>query len=175
MRRRSVLLLALGGTGLALAGAVAYARPLLETGTGYAAHNACAVAFVADRGADAADDDLPPNPLVPLLRTSVGEDDESARSSVLGLFGQTAWHTEGLGCVLAPERPVLEAPEPVREDGWPEVARDGRLDAAVDRAFDEGQAPVRWSSSQADGWSPSATPTGSTPAPASSAGRWARA
>ena len=138
MRRRSVVLLALGGTGLALAGAVAYARPLLETGTGYAAHNACAVAFVADRGADAADDDLPPNPLVPLLRTSVDEGDESARSSVLGLFGQTAWHTEGLGCVLAPERPVLEAPEPVREDGWPEVARDGRLDAAVDRAFDEG-------------------------------------
>jgi hypothetical protein len=72
---------------------------------------------------------------VPLLRTSV--DDASARSSVLGLFAQTAWYREGLGCVLADERPALEAPAPVADDGWPEVALDRRLDAAVDRAFAE--------------------------------------
>ena len=135
MRRRRVALLALGAVAAAAVGAGAYARPLLETGTGYAAHNACAVTHVAGRGADAADDDLPPNPLVPLLRTSV--DDASARSSVLGLFAQTAWYREGLGCVLADERPALEAPAPVADDGWPEVALDRRLDAAVDRAFAE--------------------------------------
>ncbi len=120
---------------VAVVGAGAYARPLLETGTGYAAHNACAVAFVADRGEDAADDDLPPNPLVPLLRTSV--DDGSASSSVLGLFRQTAWYADGLGCVLAPDRPDLAAPDTVAPDTWPQVAPDRRLDAAVDRAFAE--------------------------------------
>ena len=39
MRRRSLVLLAFG--------AGAYSQPLLETGTGCAAHNACAVAFWA--------------------------------------------------------------------------------------------------------------------------------
>ena len=46
-----------------------YARPLLLTGTGYAAHNACALRHIAGRE-DAASD-LPPNPLVPYLRTVV--------------------------------------------------------------------------------------------------------
>jgi hypothetical protein len=136
MRRRSLVLLALGGITVGLVGVGAYARPLLETGTGYAAHNACAVTFLAGRGAAAADDDLPPNPLVPLLRTTVDDGERSARSSVLGvLFGQTAWHTPGLGCALADERPSLEAPAPVEADGWPVVALDERLDTAVDRAF----------------------------------------
>jgi CubicO group peptidase (beta-lactamase class C family) len=137
MRRRTVALLVAGGLGAALVGAVLYARPLLETGTGYAAHNACAVALVAGRGADAAPGDLPPNPLVPLLRTSVDESEGSTSSSVLGLFRQTAWHTEGLGCALADERPDLTAPDPVPADGWPEVELDPRLDAAVERAFDD--------------------------------------
>ncbi|WP_226996883.1 hypothetical protein [Tessaracoccus aquimaris] len=35
-----------------------YLRPLLRTGTGYAAHNLCAVTEVADRSD--AQDDLPP-------------------------------------------------------------------------------------------------------------------
>jgi hypothetical protein len=137
VRRRSVVLLALGAVTATVVGAGLYARPLLETGTGYAAHNACAVASIAGRGASAADDDLPPNPLVPLLRTSVDERDGSASSSVLGLFGQTAWHTDGAGCVLAGDRPALPAPAPVAADGWPQVARDDRLDAAVEEAFDE--------------------------------------
>ncbi len=137
MRRRSLALLALGVLVAAGVGAGVVARPLLETGTGYAAHNACAVALVAGRGEDAADDDLPPNPLVPLLRTSVDEDEQSAHSSVLGLFGQTAWHTDGLGCVLADARPPLDAPPAVRADTWPAVALDRRLDAAVDRAFQQ--------------------------------------
>ncbi len=137
MRRRRLLLLAVGAVAVGAVGGGAYARPLLETGTGYAAHNACAVALLADRGAEAADDDLPPNPLVPLLRTSVDERDGRAQSSVLGLFGRTAWHTEGLGCALAAEPPAVAAPDPVPRDGWPEVALDERLDAAVDGAFAE--------------------------------------
>ena len=47
-----------------------YARPPLLTGTGYAAHNACALRHIAGRE-DAASD-LPPNPLVPYLRTVLG-------------------------------------------------------------------------------------------------------
>src|SRR5699024_9221917 len=48
-----------------------YMRPLLLTGTGYAAHNACAVANISERTDPA--EDLPPNPLVPYLRTSTGD------------------------------------------------------------------------------------------------------
>ena len=125
MRRRSLVPVALGVAAAAVVGAGAYARPLLETGTGYAAHNACAVAYVAGRGEDAADDDLPPNPLVPLLRTSVREDG-SARSSVLGLFGQTAWDTGATGCVLADGRPDLAAPPAVEPDDWPDSAHQAR-------------------------------------------------
>jgi CubicO group peptidase (beta-lactamase class C family) len=134
MRRRTVALLVLAGVGGLLAGGVLYARPLLETGTGYAAHNACAVALLAGRG-EAAADDLPPNPLVPFLRTSVDDSAGSASSSVLGLFGQTAWYAEGLGCTLADERPELDRPAPVVADDLLPVALDPRLDAAVDRAF----------------------------------------
>ncbi|HYN30895.1 MAG TPA: hydrolase, partial [Dermatophilaceae bacterium] len=46
---------------VALVGGYWYARPLLLTGTGYAAHNACAVRLVAGR--DDPSTDLPPNPL----------------------------------------------------------------------------------------------------------------
>jgi CubicO group peptidase (beta-lactamase class C family) len=138
MRRRTVALLVLGGLGGVLAGSVLYARPLLETGTGYAAHNACAVTLLAGRGEPAAAADLPPNPLVPLLRTSVDESAGSASSSVLGLFGQTAWYTDGLGCTLADERPALALPAPVAADDRLPVALDSRLDAPVDRAFSAG-------------------------------------
>ena len=80
-------------------------RPLLRTGTGYAAHNACAVTHVAER--DDPESDLPDNPLVPYLRSSESED-EGVRSSILGvLAAQKAWFTDGFGCTLAGERPDL--------------------------------------------------------------------
>ena len=67
MSRRRWILTILGGlVGLVLIALVAgywYARPLLLTGTGYAAHNACALQAIAGR--DDAESDLPPNPLVP--------------------------------------------------------------------------------------------------------------
>jgi CubicO group peptidase (beta-lactamase class C family) len=138
MRRRTLVLLVLGGVTATLAGGVLYARPLLETGTGYAAHNACAVVLLAGRGEPAAEDDLPPNPLVPLLRTSVDESARSASSSVLGLFGQTAWYSEGLGCTLAEERPSLAPPAPVVADDAVPVDLDPRVDAAIARAFSAG-------------------------------------
>ena len=53
---------------VALLGGYWWQRPLLLTGTGYAAHNACALSEIADR--DKPEDDLPPDPLVPVLRTS---------------------------------------------------------------------------------------------------------
>ena len=53
---------------VAVIGGYWYERPLLLTGTGYAAHNACAVRQIAGRDDPTAD--LPPNPLVPYLRDS---------------------------------------------------------------------------------------------------------
>ena len=95
---------------VAAVGGYWYARPLLITGTGYAAHNACAVVHLAGRAVPASD--LPPNPLVPHLVTSVGAD--QARTTIRGvLAGQTAWYTAGYGCTLATTRPVLPPATPV--------------------------------------------------------------
>jgi len=92
---------------IALLGVYWWARPLLRTGTGYAAHNACALDTIAHRGPLTAD--LPPNPLVPYLR--VGPDPGSYRATVLGaLAGQNAWGVEGFGCTLAQNRPDLGKP-----------------------------------------------------------------
>src|SRR4051794_28963507 len=86
---------------LAMACGYVWQRPLLLTGTGYAAHNACALAAVAGRGDP--EDDLPPNPLVPVLRTATRPD--SAASSVLGVLApQTAWASAGFGCTLDDQR-----------------------------------------------------------------------
>ena len=87
-------------------------RPLLLTGTGYAAHNACAVTSLAGRSSP--ETDLPPNPLVPYLRGGAEPGDQRASTSVLGvLAGQTAWQVEGYGCVLAEARPRFAAPPAV--------------------------------------------------------------
>ena len=111
-----------------------YARPLLLTGTGYAAHNACALTRLADRPAD---DDLPPNPLVPYLRTSTTDD--GARTTVLGaLAGQRAWYSPGFGCTLADAAPDLGEPTPIAPNALtaaPAPAPSAELDAAVGRAF----------------------------------------
>ncbi|HRC42368.1 serine hydrolase domain-containing protein [Nostocoides sp.] len=81
-----------------------YERPLLLTGTGYAAHNACAVRAVAGRADPATD--LPDNPLVPYLREGV--DGAETTGSILGVLArQKVWYTEGFGCTLAEEAPRL--------------------------------------------------------------------
>ena len=145
-RRRRLLGRALLGALLVLVTAAAagywYARPLLLTGTGYAAHNACALLHIAGRE-DAASD-LPPNPLVPYLRTVVN-DDGSVSTSILGVLArQTAWHTDGFGCTIGSERPSLPhtptpvpSSNPIAEAPVPaEVAP--ALAAALDGAFADG-------------------------------------
>ena len=127
---------------LVLAAAVAgyfYARPLLKTGTGYAAHNSCAVTLVAGR--DDPDSDLPDNPLVPFLTGYVNEAGSSSTSQILfTLATQKAWFTRGFGCTLAQERPnlgeatkVVADTNPLAEAPAPEP--DAEVDAAIGRAF----------------------------------------
>lgn len=103
---RRILAAVVGLVLVALVGGYWYARPLLLTGTGYAAHNACALAFIAGR--DHPETDLPPNPLVPYLRTStarVGTDGGMAESSVFGFLAtQKAWYTPGFGCTVSSEQ-----------------------------------------------------------------------
>ena len=94
---------------VAAVGGYWYERPLLRTGTGYAAHSACALDTIAHRPMT---DDLPPNPLVPYLR--FGADAGGYRGSVLGaLAAQQAWAVDGFGCTLAPQRPSFGAATPI--------------------------------------------------------------
>ncbi len=96
-----------------------YARPLLLTGTGYAAHNACAVVHLAGR--DHPEADLPPNPLVPHLSTSVSR--EGAGTSIRGLLAeQTAWYIPGYGCVISATKPNLPIPTAVSAGANPYTA-----------------------------------------------------
>jgi CubicO group peptidase (beta-lactamase class C family) len=100
---------------LAAIGGYWYERPLLRTGTGYAAHNACALAFIAQRSN--AEADLPPNPLVPYLSTSVDDGSKSAKTSIKGLLaGQDAAWSPETGCTVG---------------GTPEVATPGPAPAAL--------------------------------------------
>ena len=95
-------------------------RPLLLTATGYAAHNACAVENVAGR--DDPENDLPPNPLVPVLRTKAGDDGSTKGMLVGGLAAQRAHFTEGFGCTLGEQAPDLPAPSVVDPAGNPFAA-----------------------------------------------------
>jgi CubicO group peptidase (beta-lactamase class C family) len=123
----------------AVVGGYFYARPLLKTGTGYAAHNSCAVTLLADR--DDPDSDLPDNPLVPFLTGYVNEAGGSSTSQILfALSTQKAWFTRGFGCTLATERPnlgeatkVVADTNPLSEAPAPEP--NEQVDAAIGRAF----------------------------------------
>ena len=118
-----------------------YERPLLRTGTGYAAHNDCAVRHVADRSNP--DDDLPPNPLVPLLRSKEISGGGS-QATLLGVLAkQKAWYTPGFGCTLADSRPKLPAAMPVTSSGNPFTDAPTphptpAIRAAVAKAFGDG-------------------------------------
>lgn len=123
---------------LALVGGYWYARPLLLTGTGYAAHNACALGALAGRAN--AETDLPPNPLVPYLRTTA-TGDGSAQSSVFGLLAtQKAWATPN-GCILSDDAPAESTfPLPIDTNPNPYATAptptpDPALEALLDTAF----------------------------------------
>jgi CubicO group peptidase (beta-lactamase class C family) len=111
--------------------------PILLTGTGYAAHNACAVTAVAGR--DDPETDLPPNPLVPYLQVDVGAAETTG--SLLGAIAhQRSWYTEGFGCTLADARPELGEASVISNDGnplsdAPAPTAAPAVDAAIGRAF----------------------------------------
>ena len=118
-------------------GVYLWQAPILLTGTGYAAHNACAVTHVAGRDDPASD--LPDNPLVPYL--DVQTDADVATATIFGFVaGQQARFTDGFGCTLASaDLPLGEA---TSIDGSanpftaaPSPTADADLDAAIDRAF----------------------------------------
>ena len=129
----SVLVLAL----VAATGVYWWQRPMLLTGTGYAAHNACAITHVAGR--DNPEADLPDNPLVPVLSSSITE--AGAEATVLGVFAkQTAWFAPGFGCTVSGQAPTLPDPTPVSADANPYAAvpaptASAEVQAALDHAF----------------------------------------
>lgn len=122
---------------IAVTGVYLWQGPILLTGTGYAAHNACAVERVADRDDPASD--LPDNPLVPYLE--VGSDGDVTTASILGVgTPQQARYLDGYGCTLASGDLELPAPTAVSSAGNPFAdaatsASDPELEAAIDRAF----------------------------------------
>ena len=125
---------------VALTGVYLWQGPLLLTGTGYAAQNACAVTQLAGR--ENPETDLPPNPLVPYLAVDAGE---VTTASVLGVgTPQQARHTEGFGCTLASGPLDLGEPTAVSSDGNPfadavVASENPELEAAIDRAFAVGE------------------------------------
>ena len=138
--RRGLLL----GAPLALVGGYWWQRPMLLTGTGYAAHNACAVRHVAGRSDAAAD--LPPNPLVRLLR--VREDGDTAEAGLLGLLSrQRAWYTPGFGATVTRTRPALPRPVDVPVGANPFTSApvppaDKAVEEALGRAFGDDLDPA---------------------------------
>jgi CubicO group peptidase (beta-lactamase class C family) len=131
---------------VAFAGVFLWQRPILLTGTGYAAHNACAVTEVAGR--DDPSTDLPPNPLVPYLEVA-GAGDPTTGSLLGALARQRAWVTEGFGCTLAKDRPDLgeatgieSGANPFTDAPAPDPAANPDVEAAIDRAFGADLDPV---------------------------------
>lgn len=137
LRILSVLLvLVLGGAVLGYL----HERPLLRTGTGYAAHNACALTFIAGR--DNPDTDLPPNPLVPYVTGYVNKAGKSATSAVLWVLSkQKAYFTPGFGCTVASDRPaglgratkVSSDPNTISDQPAPDMTP--QVSEAIGRAF----------------------------------------
>jgi CubicO group peptidase (beta-lactamase class C family) len=133
---------------LLVAGIGWYLGPIAPIATGYAAKTVCSGSFVAGRTVEDVEDDLPANPLVPLLRVRQDVSEGTVRATLVGLWPSTAYFTPGAGCTLAEGRPDLGAVptlDPLATDelwpvgeGAPElpdgVAAD-ELDAAIALAF----------------------------------------
>ena len=156
----------------AAVGGYFYARPLLETGTGYAAHNSCAVTLVAGR--DDPETDLPDNPLVPFLTGYVNEAGRSSTSQILfTLSTQKAWYTRGFGCTVGADRPedLGEATKVDHDTNPLSTAESPEPNAAVDAAVRPSSEPAASSCSRVGSSSESGTPKDSPVRPHSSAGR----
>jgi CubicO group peptidase (beta-lactamase class C family) len=149
-RARWLLVAGLGVIVLLAVGATWYLGPIAPIATGYAAKIVCSGHVLSDRTTEEMQGDLPPNPLVPLLRVSADESVGEVSASLLGGWTSTAYVTDGLGCTLAEDDPGFAALEPValEDPGAPWPAGDGpaqmpadvdgaALDTAIDRAFTE--------------------------------------
>lgn len=120
MSRKSVIALIVVAALIATVTAIYWwQRPMLLTGTGYAAHNECAVTYIAGR--EDPSTDLPPNPLVPVLSTAHNDEDRSATGVILGVLArQTAWESDGFGCAVSGDKPQdMGEPVPVTADANP--------------------------------------------------------
>lgn len=135
MRRRrwpKVLAALLALVVVAAIGAYWYERPLLRTGTGYAAHNACALTFIAHRSSP--ETDLPPNPLVPYLSTQIIRDGSSAKSSIKGLLaGQQASYGAETGCTVGGADVATPGPRAGAPGANPFTTATVQPDRAVDQ------------------------------------------
>ncbi len=122
-------------------GAGLYLRPIAPVATGYAAQITCGGALLAGRSVESASADLPANPLVPFLRTSVDQD--SVTTSLLGLWDSTSWYTPGVGCTLADQDPGFAPVQPAdplpADQPWP-AGTDVDVDAARDATGVNGAA-----------------------------------
>ena len=149
-RGRWILVAVVGVLAVLVAGAAWYLGPVAPIATGYAAKIVCSAHVLSERAVEDAQGDLPPNPLVPLLRISADDDGDAVTASLQGAWSSTAYATDGLGCTLADEDPAFAAlPELSHADPdapWPagdgpaEVPADideTALDTAIDGAFVE--------------------------------------
>lgn len=149
-RRRRIALTLVGVVVLLGIGVSWYLAPIAPIATGYAAKIVCSAHLVSGRSLADAQDDLPPNPLVPLLRTRADAETGTVSVTLVGLWGTTAHHTPGLGCTLADEAPAFAAPTPLpaRDPATPWPVGEGPpepgdgldragLDAAIATAFTE--------------------------------------
>ena len=139
MRRRTLLLALLGVLVVLAVGIGWYLSPIAPVATGYAAKTLCSGHFVSGRAVEDVEGDLPANPLRPLLRTSVDENEGTVTSTLVGLWGTTAWFTPGLGCTLADEDPGFALPPsvPAAEDGSEVPDPSADVAAVLDAAFAE--------------------------------------
>ncbi len=151
MRRRRWPKLLVGLVVVLLAAVVGgywYERPLLRTGTGYAAHNACALTFIANRTNP--ESDLPPNPLVPYLSTTIdrAEGRRSATTTIKGLLaGQVASYSPETGCAIGGGPQVLvPGPEPAAHGSNPmtnaAAGTDADVQALMTKAFGDELSPA---------------------------------
>lgn len=134
---RWILIAIVGVLAALVAGAAWYLGPVAPIATGYAAKVVCSAHVLSERAVEDAQGDLPPNPLVPLLRIST-DDAEQVTASLQGAWASTAYATDGLGCSLAEEDPgFTPLPEPAQEDPeapWPAGDGPAEVPAAVDEA-----------------------------------------
>lgn len=136
--RRSVLVLVVVLVAV-LAGAAWYLSPIAPIATGYAAKTTCSGHFVSGRPAADVAGDLPDNPLVPFLRTSTDDSGGTVTTTLLGLWGSTAWYTPGVGCTLATEDPEFppHADAPSATSLPEQTTANPLVAAALDDAFAE--------------------------------------